>query len=893
MRKSRFVSRVQPRESEKASVREALWFDLRSHETSDDATLADWRVAGLEHFAVLLGITHVLITATCILLSPTLVFDSLADNPLIPSGLVIALDVAVAIALLTRNKFNLAPHALVRSLCAYLAVSGVLWTWFGYTVADDAYIIPLAAAPIAMTAGIAMGAIVSINSPPLAVVNTLVAAVAAITLANSPLITGGVEILSVVLLGYSVAGSRSYIASGRKRLRMQAQARKAQHFVDEFESSGRGWFWETDSLGTLSYVSDQLADDFHCEPEELLGRKFTDLLSVDKGDEALEEQKTLGFHLSARFPFSDVVVRAASDEDVHWSLSGNPVFDERGRFLGFRGIGTDLTEQRRSEREISRLAKFDSLTGLPNRAMMRQTLEEALRNAAHRQKGCALFLIDLDRFKNVNDTLGHPIGDALLRQVAERLKSVMGNHGQVGRLGGDEFQAVFPGTVDIGLLESLARTLIEQVSRPYMIEGHKVTIGASVGIAIGDPGRACADALVRNADLALYAAKAAGRGKHCLYEPSMHSEAAERQLLENDLRVAIERDELSVHYQPVVRAAGEEISGFEALVRWQHPTRGPISPAKFIPLAEEAGLIGKIGEWVLKTALEEAAHWPEHVRIAVNLSPLQFNDPEVVNMVSKHLTDTGTRADRLELEITEGVFLAEGDSTDETFARLKSLGVRLALDDFGTGYSSLGYLKKAPFDKIKIDQSFVRGAASSTNRNAAIIRAIVTLAETLGMDTCAEGVETHDDLQLIRELGVSMVQGYIFGRPSEAETARQLANTVTVEADGYQCIREPRHRLMRRAVARIEDEVVELKLRNISSMGALAECDTPVTPGTPLTIDIVGVGPVFGTVRWAHTGQFGVQFGEQFDLGRLAPKKQKANDVTMLRPWYVEQQQTG
>ena len=226
--------------------------------------------------------------------------------------------------------------------------------------------------------------------------------------------------------------------------------------------------------------------------------------------DTFEERKTLGFHLSARFPFSDVVVRPASEEDVHWSLSGNPIFDERGRFLGFRGIGTDLTEQRKSEREISRLARFDSLTGLPNRAMMRQTLDEALRNSAHRQKGCALFMIDLDRFKNVNDTLGHPIGDALLRQVADRLKSVMGNHGQVGRLGGDEFQAVLPGTVDIGFLEPLARTLIEQASRPYVIEGHKVTIGASVGIAIGDPGRASADALVRNADLALYAAKAAG-----------------------------------------------------------------------------------------------------------------------------------------------------------------------------------------------------------------------------------------------------------------------------------------------------------------------------------------------------------------------------------------------
>ena len=419
-----------------------------------------------------------------------------------------------------------------------------------------------------------------------------------------------------------------------------------------------------------------------------------------------------------------------------------------------------------------------------------------------------------------------------------------------------------------------------------------MTIGASVGIAIGDPGRASADALVRNADLALYAAKAAGRGKHRLYEPSMHSEAAERQLLENDLRQAIERNELWMAYQPIVRAAGEEISGFEALVRWKHPARGAIPPDKFIPLAEEAGLIGSIGEWVLKTSLEEAARWPEHVRVAVNLSPLQFNDPNVVNMISAYLRETGVRPDRLELEITEGVFLADGDSTDDTFAKLKALGVRLALDDFGTGYSSLGYLKKAPFDKIKIDQSFVRGAASSTNRNAAIIRAIVTLAETLGMDTCAEGVETHDDLQLIRELGVSMVQGYIFGRPSDAETARGLANDATVAADGYQCIREPRHRLMRRAITAIGGETLEVRLRNISSMGALIECDIPVTPGDELTMDIVGVGPVRAIVRWAQAGKFGVQFSSHLDLGRLSPKK-PASDVRMLKPWYVDHRQAS
>jgi diguanylate cyclase (GGDEF)-like protein len=896
MRRSRFAKAIEVTEvRERASIRDALIFDITRADSSAEESLCEWRLSAMQHAPLVLGITHLLIAATCILLSKTISYASLSDSPIVVAALVLAVDAAATALLFTRKRFGLAPHTVFRLLSVYLAVSGLLWTWFGYTVADDSFVTPLAAGPIALTAGIAMRTIVAVDSPPLAIVNLAVSTLAATMLAGSVFVTAGVAVLSLVLVTYSVTAARSFIATGRKRLMLEAQARKAQHFVDEFENSGRGWFWETDSTGTLSYVSDQLAEDFQCAPEELLGRRFTDLLSVDAADGfgTVEERKTLGFHLSARFPFSDVVVRPASEQDVHWSLSGNPIFDERGRFLGFRGIGTDLTEQRRSEQEISRLARFDSLTSLPNRAMMRQTLDEALRNSSHRQKGLALFMIDLDRFKNVNDTLGHPVGDALLRQVAERLKSVMGNHGQVGRLGGDEFQAIFPGTVDIGLLESLSRTLIEQVSRPYSIEGHKVTIGASVGIAIGDAGRASADALVRNADLALYAAKAAGRGKHRLYEPSMHSEAAERQLLENDLRQAIERGELSVHYQPVVRTAGEEISGFESLVRWQHPTRGAVSPAKFIPLAEEAGLIGKIGEWVLRTSLEEAARWPDHVRVAVNLSPLQFNDPGVTAMVEKHLKETGVRAGRLELEITEGVFLAEGDSTDDTFAKLKGLGVRLALDDFGTGYSSLGYLKKAPFDKIKIDQSFVRGAASTTQRNAAIIRAIVTLAETLGMDTCAEGVETHDDLQLIRELGVSMVQGYIFGRPSEAEIARELANSTTMEADGYACIREPRHRLMRRAVAMLEGENVELRLRNISSMGALVECSVAVAPGMELTIDIVGVGPVRALVRWAQSGQFGVQFERQFDLGRLAPKQEKRNDVTMMRPRYMDQRQAS
>jgi len=890
MRRTMFRKTVEVHPPARASVKDVLFFDVSDHSESADLALSERRLTAWVFAPWLLMTGHLAVVLSLIVdLAPHLTWRA-ATGVMVPLVASIAVDALAGLIAIYWRKLQMAPHTVVRIMCGYLAGTGILWA-IGSAAAGSEQLAGGSFVTIAIASGFFLRSIVSVPSPPLAVVNALVAFVATALFSNNGQVTFAIDMLAVLMVAYSILITQKTLFAGRTRLALEWQAKKALNFVDEFENSGRGWFWETDSLGTLSYVSRQLADDFQCEPEALLGRQFTDLLSVDHAPESTEEGKTLGFHLSARFPFSDVVVRPASEQDVHWSLSGNPLFDERGRFLGFRGIGTDLTEQRRSEREISRLARFDSLTSLPNRAMMRQTLDEALRNAAHRKKGCALFMIDLDRFKNVNDTLGHPVGDALLRQVAERLTSVMGNHGQVGRLGGDEFQAVLPGGADIGLLESLARTLIEQVSRPYMIEGYKVTIGASVGISIGDPGRASADALVRDADLALYAAKAAGRGKHRLYEPSMHSEAAERQVLENDLRQAIERGELSVHYQPIVRTAGEEVTGFESLVRWQHPTRGAISPSKFVPLAEEAGLIGKIGEWVLRTALEEAANWPDHVRVAVNLSPLQFNDPSVVDMVANHLKETGVRAERLELEITEGVFLAEGDSTDDTFARLKGLGVRLALDDFGTGYSSLGYLKKAPFDKIKIDQSFVRGAASTTNRNAAIIRAIVTLAETLDMDTCAEGVETHDDLQLIRELGVSMVQGYIFGKPAPAEDAREIANNSTIEAEGFACIREPRHRLMRRAMALIGGDTVELKLRNISSMGAQVECDVPVAPGAELAIDIVGVGPVRGIVRWSQAGKFGVQFDGQFDLARLAPKKEKPSSASLLRPWYVDQQQ--
>ena len=888
MRRSRFAGAVKTNVRERADWLDTLSFDLRPPVTADDSAIAEQRVSQLTFVPLLLGVAHLISSITILLHFGFAIPAKVAPFLFGPMILAMLFDLAALAFMRMHAKLEVSPRTVTLVMSLVVLVSSSLWTLFGYAAAslpdtNQSGILPIVIGTVIVATAVAVN-----SSPPLAVVSAFVGTMGAAIVSGDPAVVGGIGTMSMILVGYSVASARTMVATAHDRLLLDHEAHKALHFVNEFENSGRGWFWETNSQGTLSYVSQQLADDFQTDPETLLGRQFTTLLSVDASPEGgLGEERTLGFHLSARFPFSEVIVRAATNDDVHWSLSGNPVFDDNGRFMGFRGIGTDLTEQRRSEQEITRLARFDSLTSLPNRAMMRQTLDEALRNAAIRQKGCALFLIDLDRFKNVNDTLGHPIGDALLRQVAERLKLVMGNHGQVGRLGGDEFEAVLPGTVETGLLESLAKTLIEQVSRPYMIEGHKVTIGASVGISIGDPGRACADALVRNADLALYAAKAAGRGVHCFYEQSMHSEATDRQALENDLRQAIDRDELSVVYQPIVRTAGEEVCGFEALVRWTHPARGPIGPDKFIPLAEECGMIEKIGTFVLRTAVEEASHWPDHVRIAVNLSPIQFNNPAIVATVAAALADYKLRAERLELEITEGVFLADNDATDETFANLKALGVRLALDDFGTGYSSLGYLKKAPFDKIKIDQSFVRGAATRDSRNSAIIRAIVTLAESLRMDTTAEGVETHDDLQLIRSLGVNQVQGYIFGRPADAASAREMISKQTVEADGFACVREPRQSLMRRAITAIDGERIEIRLRNISAMGALVECETPIAPGTQLTLDIVGVGPVVGTVRWAQASRFGMQFVDGFDLKRLALRRDKLGDAPVHNQWYV------
>ena len=663
---------------------------------------------------------------------------------------------------------------------------------------------------------------------------------------------------------------------------------RAEGLIKEFESSERGWFWETGRDGTLSYISDSVARALSREAEDLIGRPFTDLISTETADGGATSERTLGFYLSSHVAFQDLVVRAKTKTEIWWSISGRPVHDDIGRFFGFRGFASDLTKMRQSEVELDRLARQDALTGLANRQALRRALDDALVGAVRRKHRCSIFLMDLDRFKAVNDTLGHPAGDTLLRLVALRLRDVIGEAGQVGRLGGDEFEVVLPSISDKKELSGLAQGIIDSLSRPYTINGTAVSIGASVGIVTSDYDDRSADDLMRDADLALYAAKAAGKGCYRFFAPEMHEAARQRQLMESDLRVALEKGQLRLVYQPCVDASSEAVTGFEALIRWDHPEHGPVSPVEFIPLAEEIGLINEIGEWVLRTACAEAAKWPQHISVAVNLSPIQFKSHVLPTLVRMVLSDTDLPAKRLELEITEGVFLSNDDHVHDMIASLKAIGVKLALDDFGTGYSSLSYLQRVPFDKIKIDRSFVTGASDLEGRNAALIRAMVGLASDLKMQTTAEGVDTQEELALVRSLGCSLVQGYIFGKPMPAEEAAELAAKGSANLPEAKLPpREPRIRIIRAALLHYQGQVKGARLRNISSGGALVECREEIPVGAQIQLDFAAGGLIDAEVRWTKGTQFGVQFNDKFNLKLLQPTKTGEKSPNVVAPNYL------
>ena len=448
---------------------------------------------------------------------------------------------------------------------------------------------------------------------------------------------------------------------------------------------------------------------------------------------------------------------------------------------GWVATQEDITEQRRIEAQIAHMARHDALTDLANRVLLRERLEEALKDLSG-DGSVAVLCLDLDRFKEVNDTLGHPVGDALLKAVAGRLLGCVRETDTVARIGGDEFAVVQTLARQPQGVTALAERILEAITAPYEINGHQIVVGTSVGISVApndgtDPGN-----LIKNADLALYRVKGDGRGTYRFFEPAMDALMHARRKLETDLRCALLDGHLELHYQPILDAQSNKITTCEALLRWNHPERGRVSPAEFIPMAEETGLIGPIGEWVLRTACAQAATWPGDVKVAVNLSPLQFNWGDLVLSVSQSLATAGLAADRLELEITESVLLENTERTLTILHRLHQLGARVSLDDFGTGYSSLSNLRGFSFDKIKIDQSFVQ-ALGRDNDALAIVEAVIGLGARLDMTTTAEGVETEDQLEWLRAMGITEVQGYFMARPMPANDVADLLSKRGAAAD--------------------------------------------------------------------------------------------------------------
>ncbi|WP_426443236.1 putative bifunctional diguanylate cyclase/phosphodiesterase [Bradyrhizobium genosp. P] len=533
------------------------------------------------------------------------------------------------------------------------------------------------------------------------------------------------------------------------------------------------WVFDAGTMEFLS-VNDAAIQHYGYAREEFLGMTLREIWPQDEWAMHGEALRELGDVYQSSRDWRHV---KADGSEIHVLTFGRKVaFDGRD---GYLVAVVDITERRAAEARIAHMAHHDGLTNLPNRDFYQQRLREALERSRSGNKRVAVMCVDLDLFKNVNDSFGHPMGDRLLKLVAERLGSAAGGDNLAARLGGDEFAIVLAADVSPNEASAFAEQLIAVLSAPYDIDGLEVVVGASVGIALSPSDGTTTEELMRNADMALYRAKSEGGGVHHFFEPEMDQQAQKRRDMERDLRAAFANGEFELYYQPLVDIAADRISGFESLLRWHHPQKGMVSPAEFIPVAEDIGLIVALGEWVLREACSEAVKWPANVKVAVNLSPVQFRSRNLVQAVILALAHSGLSPRRLELEITESVFLAETEANLAILHQLRELGVSISMDDFGTGYSSLSYLRSFPFDKIKIDRSFVKDLARRSDC-LAIVRAISGLGRSLNITTTAEGVETVDQLDWLRAEGCNEVQGFLF---SAARPAREIEALLAGFAD--------------------------------------------------------------------------------------------------------------
>jgi diguanylate cyclase (GGDEF)-like protein len=571
---------------------------------------------------------------------------------------------------------------------------------------------------------------------------------------------------AIVLNGAITRGSDSFCVSNARERALGQSNETIRMLLNDYEEQGSDWLIEIDRLGLIKNPCHRFAAAVSSSIEALRDRKFVDLLTNGR------ERDDLIAHMTAGTALRDHnVTVTVGGEPRWWAVTVRPA---PGDDNGYRGVITDVTAQRQAEDKVNYMARYDALTDLPNRFLFNENLERALRD---KSSMVAVMYLDLDHFKSINDTLGHPVGDKLLKAVARRLEACVRGGDTIARFGGDEFAILVCGQ-DVCKAEGLADRIIEAIALSFSLEGYDVTTGVSIGIARAPEHGMTADKLLQNADLALYAAKAAGRSRFAMFEPGMDKAAQVRRLLEVDLRSALVRDEMRVHFQPLINVASGATSGYEALVRWEHHSRGTVMPSDFIPIAEETGMVVKIGEWVIRRALEEAATWPDHLTVSVNLSPAQMRSSSLLPTVINALAQTSVAPNRLEFEITESVFMHDSEANLSVLHRLTELGVRIALDDFGTGYSSLNYLRSFPFDKIKIDRCFIDEIDTREDCRA-IVRSVVSLANSLGMITTAEGVERESQLEQLRREGCTEVQGFLFSKavaPQELSDLRRISD---------------------------------------------------------------------------------------------------------------------
>ncbi|WP_343348018.1 EAL domain-containing protein [Sphingomicrobium sp. XHP0239] len=647
------------------------------------------------------------------------------------------------------------------------AMLTILWlvpafVWFGQ--APPFQQLMLAALGVVL---ISTGSFLLVYVPPAAIAYTTILTIGGLAIAwqvNMAALGALTACYGAALATVVVVIARELFIQTRSQMELSEMGELVE-LLRELDAPGSGGMWELDADLAFTRISHQLARTIRIRPEQIVGISATRFIDPDGRYQHMSSGvRQLFTNLRDNVAFRDVVVPQVRT-DRWWSLSGRPHYDENGRLLGWKGVASDVTEARIANADALGAARSDPLTGIANRLLIRELLEESLLGDAQGRAGCALMLVDLDRFKLVNDTLGHAIGDTLLCEIAKRLESVVGKDGHVGRLGGDEFAIVWQGDLDRYSLSGLAENVVSEISRSVVVGAANINVGATIGIAVGPQDGQREGQIMRSADLALYSAKRSGRGGFAFYDRTMLEEAEDHRLLENDVRDALKNQDMRLAYQPIVDAETGDVVGREALLRWHHPERGAIPPHRFIPIIEDAGLIHQIGDWVIREACQEAARWQDKVRIAVNISAAQLTGASLAKTVVNALALSGLHPHRLELEVTETVFLGDDPDTLASIERLRGLGVRMVLDDFGKGYSSFGYLSRAHFSKIKIDQSFVRAAAAGDQQCVAIVHAILALAHGLGIETTAEGVETQAQADIMRELGVGSLQGFLFGRP--------------------------------------------------------------------------------------------------------------------------------